>query len=262
MNIKRDAPYSIFKKAEAYLFFLLNSKNRHGVHSPFVYDFIQNVLAKNSPLEEIENQRAKLKKDNSIIAFKDFGQRNDRNISISSIAKKSLKRPKESAIIARIAHHYKVEKVIEMGTSLGITTAYLAKCNHSISIQTIEANQEVLAIAQKNWQNLAVSNITSFHSSFDEILSSLLEDNANSCLYFIDGNHRYEATIKYFDQIAQKSNEQTIMIFDDIHWSKGMEEAWREISQDDRVSLSIDLFEFGIVFFNLRLQKEHFIIRY
>jgi len=262
MNIKRDNPYSIFKKVQAYLFFLLNSKNRHGVHSPFVYDFIQNVLSKNSPINEIEIERAKLKKDDSIIVFKDYGQRDDRNSSVSTIAKKSLKRSKEAAIIAQIVKYYKVDKVIEMGTSLGITTAYIAKCNPSIPIQTIEANKDVLAIAEKNWQSLSISNITSFHSSFDEILPTIIEDKTKSCLYFIDGNHRFEATKKYFDLIAQKSNDQTIMIFDDIHWSKGMEEAWREIIKDDRVSLSIDLFEFGVVFFNLRLQKEHFIIRY
>ncbi len=262
MDIKRDSPYSIFKKAGAYFFFLLDSKNKHGVHSPFVFDFIQNVLSKNLPIKEIEIERAKLKKDHSFLIFKDFGQRDDRKCSISTIAKKSLKRPKEAAIIAQIVKHYKVNKVIEMGTSLGITTAYIAKCNPSISIQTIEANEEVLAIAEKNWEKLSISNITSFHSSFDKTLPSLIEDSPNSSLYFIDGNHRYEATKNYFNQIAQKCNDQTIMIFDDIHWSKGMEEAWKEIIQDNRLSLSIDLFEFGIVFFNIRLQKEHFIIRY
>jgi len=262
MDIKRDSPYSIFKKVRAYFFFLLNSKNRHGVHSPFVFDFIQNVLLKHATIKEIEIERAKLKKDDSFIDFKDSGQRNDRNSSISTIAKKSLKRPKEAAIIAQIANHYKVDKVIEMGTSLGITTAYIAKRNPLITIQTIESNKEVLALAKKKWEALSISNIESYHSLFDEILPVLIEDIPNSCLFFIDGNHRYEATKAHFNQIAEKSNDQTIMIFDDIHWSKGMEEAWKEILQDDRISLSIDLFEFGILFFNLRLQKEHFIIRY
>ena len=109
---------------------------------------------------------------------------------------------------------------------------------------------------------MKLRSIKSHNSTFDEILKQLLPDKKESYLFFIDGNHRYEATLNYFNQLLSSNNTELIIIFDDIHWSKAMEEAWQKIINHEKVSLSIDLFELGIVFFNPRLQKEHFIIRY
>ena len=162
MDDKRDYPYSIFEKVKAYFLFFINSKNKHGVHSPFVYDFIQNVLSKSAPINEIEIERNKLKKDHAVIRFKDFGQRDDRMSTISAIAKNSLKKTKEASILAQIVYHYKVDEVIEMGTSLGITTAYIAIKNPSVNVLTIEANEVALERARKIWSDLSISTITSF----------------------------------------------------------------------------------------------------
>jgi predicted O-methyltransferase YrrM len=255
-----DKPYSLIKKSLVYGQFWLRSKNRHGVHSPFVFSFIEKVLNVSYKDDEVEQERRKLLKDHSIIKFTDLGYGKDRSIKISRIAAKSLKKPKEAQLLAKIVRFYEIENVIELGTSLGITTAYMARSNEDVSIQTIEGSKEVLDSAKKLWDNLGINSISTFHSSFDDLLPQLtLNENT---LVYIDGNHTYEATLRYFNFFISQHSEAIVLVFDDIHWSKGMEKAWGEITMDERVFLSIDLFELGLVFLGPRLEKEHFILRY
>lgn len=255
-----DKPYNLFKKTIVYVQFWFRSKNRHGVHSPFVFDFVENVLNARYKDNEVEQERRKLLKDHSIIKFTDLGYGKDRSIKISRIAAKSLKKPKEAQLLAKIVRFYGIENVIELGTSLGITTAYMARSKEDVSIQTIEGSKEVLERAKKLWDNIGINSISTFHSSFDDLLPQLtLNENT---LVYIDGNHTYEATLRYFNFFMSTYRDSIILVFDDIHWSKGMEKAWEEISLDKRVCLSIDLFELGVVFLGPRLEKEHFVLRY
>lgn len=262
MISKADKPYSLFQKAKAYLHFLQLSKNRHGVHSPFVYDFIENVA--NYPYSDklVEIERRKMINDHSPIIIKDFGMGNDRRSTVSRIAKMSLKKPKEAGLIARIVKFYKVSQVIELGSSLGITTAYIARSTPNVKVKTIEGSEAILNISRKIWSRLKIKNIESFNGEFDSVLPKLLPLENEKILFFIDGNHRMSSTLNYFNMIKQEGNKDSIFIFDDIHWSEGMEKAWDTIKNDKKVTLSIDLFELGIVFINPRLKKEHFSIRY
>lgn len=262
MLIKGEEPYSILQKAGRYFHFLVHSNNRHGVHSPFVYDFIEYVLRTKLFDTDIEKARKSLLANNTRISIKDFGLGRDRKVSISHIAGRSLKKPKEAQIISKLLSTYKIERAIELGTSLGITTAYMARSNPGIKVQTIEGSLEILNQAREIWRQLTIENIESFHGEFDEILPVLLKNIDEKCLFFIDGNHSYASTLKYLNEIYSSINEESIIIFDDIHWSSAMEKAWRTIIKDERFTLSIDLFEMGIIFLNPRLKKEHFIIRY
>lgn len=262
MNKSIDKPYNLAHKVLAYFKFLHYSKNRHGVHSPFVYDFIENVLNPEYIDREIEKERTKLLKNNTILFLKDFGQGNDRETSIAKIASASLKKPKEAQLLSKVASHYSMQKVIEFGTSFGISSAYLARSTPSIQITTIEGSKEVLDVAKSLWSNLSILSIQSINSDFDSVINKLLKPNEANTLYFLDGNHRYIPTMKYFHLIKEKCHESSILILDDIHWSPGMERAWNEIIALKEVTLSIDLFELGIVFFKKRLKKEHFILRY
>ena len=262
MISKADKPYSLFQKVKAYLHFLRLSTNRHGVHSPFVYNFIENVA--NYPYSDkaVEIERKKLTNDHSPITIKDFGMGEDRRSSLSKIAKKSLKKPKEAGLIARIVEYYNVRRVIELGSSLGITTAYIARSASSVKVKTIEGSEDILTIGRKIWKQLNLENIDSYNGEFDSILPKLFPLENEKFLFFIDGNHHFSSTLNYFNMIKKECNKESIFIFDDIHWSEGMEKAWDTIKNDREVSLSIDLFELGIVFINPRLKKEHFNIRY
>lgn len=262
MNNKIDKPFTLSEKIKAYLYFLWKSRNRHGVHSPFVFDFIEHVANKYYKDEIIEEERKRLKNDYSIIDLKDFGTGANRRTSVWKIARSSLKSPKEAALIAKITSYYKINEVIELGCSLGITSAYIARSHPSINVKTIEGSESVLEIAKNVWQRLGLKNIESFKGDFNSTIPSLFPLKKDKTLVFIDGNHRYSATMNYFKTFKQECNRDVILIFDDIHWSEGMELAWESIKNDNDVSLSIDLFELGIVFLNPRLKKEHFIIRY
>lgn len=252
--------YNVVEKAFAYFQFWLKSKNRHGVHSPFVYRFVEEVL--NQPYKDsaIEGERAILLKDKRNIQLIDLGADQDRLTSVARIAIKSLKKPKEAQLLAKMVRYFKTEHVIEFGTSLGISTAYMARANEKISIQSIEGSEAVLDIAKKVWDNLGIRSIKPIHSSFDAYLPHISFQ--KNTLYYIDGNHTFDATMRYFNFIGSRAIEGSLIIFDDIHWSKGMLKAWNAIVADPRISLSIDLFELGIVFLGSRIEKEHFILRY
>jgi len=261
MNDQRDKPYSLFQKLQAYVHYLWFSKNRHGVHSPFVFDFIEHVIRSNYKDRKVELLRKKLLKDHSLINIKDFGTGEDKKVSISQIASRSLKKPIEAQLIARLTQYFAIDEVIEFGTSLGVTTAYIARSRSAVKVKTIEGSEEVFDIAKANWNKMAIKNIKAYNGEFDSILPILIPFEKERTLFFIDGNHRFKSTLEYFNKIKDGCNEKSIFIFDDIHWSKGMEDAWKAIKNDQRVTLTIDLFELGIVFINPRLKKEHFIIR-
>jgi predicted O-methyltransferase YrrM len=242
--------------------FLYHSKNKHGVHSPLVYDFIINVLNKTYYDNEVEKERNNLRRDNTKILIDDLGTGHNKALKISRIAKKSLKKQKEASIIALLILFFKRNEVIELGTSLGITSAYIARSHPNVKLKTIEGSKNTLSVARNLWKRLNINSIDSFCGNFDDILPTFFSSLGKKPLFFIDGNHSFNATLHYYNLIKAQNNKETIIIFDDIHWSKGMEAVWTKIINDPHVTLSIDLFELGIIFFNVRIKKEHFILRY
>jgi predicted O-methyltransferase YrrM len=159
--------------------------------------------------------------------------------------------------------YYKVNTVVELGTSLGVTTGYLAAANLKGKVYTFEGAKEVAKVAIENFATLSLEHIKLIDGNFDETLQPALEDIDKVDLAFVDGNHRKEPTIEYFNKLLEKASERSIFIFDDIHWSGGMEEAWEHIKQHPMVTLTIDLFFIGLVFFR-KEQKvaQHFSIRF
>lgn len=265
--------YSKLKLASKYLqhYFTASNGKGHGVHSPFVFQFIKDVLNDNRNYycyETIENVRQRLKHDETILTIDDFGAgsrvnaRNKR--SVAAIASSSLKPKKFAQLLFRIVNYYKCANILELGTSLGITTAYLASANNNTPVITMEGALQIAATAQKNFDALHLKNIKIITGNFDETLENVISKKFETIDFaFIDGNHRKEPTIKYFEQLLSKTNEQSILIFDDVHWSKEMEDAWEIIKSNDAVTLSVDLFYIGIIFFRKeQLQKQHFTIRF
>jgi predicted O-methyltransferase YrrM len=270
--LEKKMKYNAFTIIYKYLRYLYKGSNGkgHGVHSPFVYDFIREVLNKNVNGEwhnEIEKYRSKLLSNTTEITFTDLGAGSIEGIhktkQIAQIAKTALKPKKYSKLLYRIVAYYKPYSVLEMGTSLGITTCYLAKGAPTVTVTTMEGASAVAKEALKVFNHLGFQNIEMVEGNFDNNLVAYLNANSSLGLVYIDGNHRYSPTIKYFNLLLEKSNTDTIFIFDDIHWSSEMEKAWTEIKLDNRVSLTIDLFQLGIVFLRKEnKEKENFIIRF
>lgn len=264
--------YSKFQLAKKYLHYYLTASNGngHGIHSPFVFDFIKNVLNDSRNFyayQQIENLREQLLKDETIIEVEDFGagsaifQNNKR--TVAEIVKHSAKSEKLGRLLFRIANYYQPKTVIELGTSAGLSSTYLASAVAGAKLITIEGSPAIAAIAKRNFQFLRLSNIELMNGNFDDLLPGILQNNSNIDLAFIDGNHRKQPTINYFNLLVDKVSSSSILIFDDIHWSKEMEEAWQEIKNDSRVMLTVDLFFIGIVFFKNDFKtKQHFIIRF
>lgn len=244
------------------------AKTRYDVHSPFLYAFIEEVLRNKGnyyAYDAIEPQRKKLLKDEREIHIKDLGAGSKAikgdSRKVKDIAKHVLMPPRQARLIFRIAQKFKPATTLELGTSLGITTLYLAAANTKGKVITVEGSESIYNIAKEQFDQLHQNNIQAVLASFDEFLPGFLSDNPCPDLIVVDGNHKKEPTLRYFNLLASKVNKNTILIFDDIHWSEEMEQAWQHIIGDKRVTLSIDLFFTGIVFFRDELQKEHYILK-
>ncbi len=257
--------FQLFKKYLHYYFTAYNGKG-HGMHSPFVFDFIRNVLAENDEnFDYIEQLRRKLLQNETVVEVEDFGAGSsiikNKQRQIKQIAASSLKKPKYARLLNRIISYYKKNAVLELGTSLGVTTMYLASVP-GVQVQTMEGSATIAEWAKNNFKSSGLSNIKIITGNFDHNLAPLLQ-NFQPDFIFIDGNHRKEPTLDYFRKIVKIAHADTIIVFDDIHWSEEMEEAWNIIQQDEAITLSIDLFFIGIVFFRKEFKvKQHLCIRF
>lgn len=247
----------------------IKGKTRHGVHSPFVYRLLDEVIydyhAKND-YSDIEKLRLSLLKDNRWINITDLGAGSILNKNtkkqVRVLAKNALKSASLAQLIYRLAANIKPRTIIELGTCLGITTAYLAKAAPDAKVITIEGCPETAALARENLDKLHVHNTELLTGNFDDLLPNILNNTEALDFVYVDGNHRKDATLNYFEWCLPKLGQNSIMIFDDIYWSKGMKEAWAQIKAHPEVSVSIDLFWIGLVFVRKGQVKEDFTIRY
>ncbi len=264
--------YSPLQLGFRYIRYYLTASNGkgHGVHSPFVYAFISQVLNDDRNFyaySGIEIQRELLLHDKGSLLVDDFGAgsrvRKQSVRRIKDIASSSLKPRKFGQLLFRIVDHYAPEHILELGTSLGITTAYLSSAKASSKVVTMEGASAVAEKARGYFAKLGLQNITLIEGNFDETLQPALVKMGKVDLAFVDGNHRYEPTLRYYRAMLPFLHEYSILIFDDIHWSREMEQVWEEIKEDPAVTLSIDLFFIGIVFFRKeQTVKQHFVIRF
>lgn len=241
------------------------STKGHGIHSPFIYELATTVLPDKKPewCSPIEEIRKDLLNDHRVIQINDLGagsrvsKSNERRVS--DIAKYSLQKGRISRLLYRLAVHCKSRQILELGTSLGLTTAHLAQAN--VPVTTIEGCSQIAQIAQSNFSRLNISNITLKIGNFDDLLPGYLQEHDDCNFVFVDGNHSYSATMRYFRQLTNHLTTESVIIFDDIYWSKEMQRAWNEIVADSSNQITVDLFHFGIVFFREGQAKEHFKIR-
>lgn len=240
--------------------------DEHSLHSPFFYNFFLNIIKGNSvdtSWDAIESNRTKLLNDSSIINMSDLGAGSKVSKSsirtVRSIAKHSLSQAKFSQFLFRLIQHFDYKTIVELGTSLGINTYYLASANSSASIHTFEGDPHTLKIAKEI--NSTSQNICFYEGDIEVQLPALLQQLSHPIdLVYADANHTYEASVLYFNNILPYLSEKSIYIMDDIHWSAGMKKAWEELKDRKEVKASIDLFDAGMLFFNTDLKKQHYIL--
>ena len=244
-------------------------KYGHRIHSPFVFDLICSVFRASSKVpafKMIEKRRKQLLADSSEITIEDMGAGSKQNASnirtIQYVARTSATSGKYAHLLYHLVEHYKPETIVEMGTSLGIGTAYLATGNTNAKLITLEGSHSIAEKARETFRVCNLSHVEVVEGNFNQTLSPVLESLKRVDFAFIDGNHTKEATLRYFEQIVPYCTSKSILVFDDISWSEGMNEAWNTIIADECVRVSIDVGKLGIVFFREGIVKQNFVIRY
>ena len=259
----------ILRLTYKFLLYYLKSFRLHGIHSPFVFDLHLNVLLHHgqfgafSPIESLRKQLLNKSKEISVTDYGAGSKTNKEKLrKIKDIARVSAKSPKYAQLLFRLVNYYQPQTILELGTSLGLSTAYLAAARQKAKVYTFEGCPKIAAQAKKNFQKLNLKNISLELGNLDLTLPAFLQKSATVDFVFFDGNHRYEPTMHYFNLCLAKHHENSIFVVDDIYWSAEMEKAWKEICRHPAVSVSVDLFQVGLLFFRKKQPKQHFTIWY
>ncbi len=249
----------------AYINYWFHQVDEHSLHSPFLFSFYQELVKPRfDPNPDIEQLRAQLRKDSTLIELIDYGAGSRVNKSnkrkIATVAKHSTTPLKFSLFLQQMIRHFKYENVWELGTSLGLNTLYLSE-NEATQVTTFEGDPTLCEISGGHFSQFKRKNIKQVSGDLDETLSKALETSLPIDMVYIDANHRYEPTISYYHQLLPKMSSKGVIVFDDIHWSKEMQKAWIYI-QKDANSLTIDLFEGGLLFLDPELPKENWLLTF
>lgn len=254
-------------KVKSFILFLIKSTNQHGVHSPFVYNLITKCFYGKTTISKIHfinTIKQWLFSNKNNITITDFGsgskvfKTNERKVAdiakIAGISKKKI------ALLLRILDYFELENILEIGTSVGLSTAVFSIGKPNATIKTLEGCTNTATVAQELFTKFKLKNIQLTIGNFNETLPLITANNQFDLIYF-DGNHQKEATLRYFNLCLKTAHNNSIFIFDDINWSIEMQQAWATIKEHPKVTISIDTFFWGIVFFRKEQEKEHFTIR-
>ncbi|GAB2966478.1 class I SAM-dependent methyltransferase [Hymenobacter coalescens] len=259
----------MLQQALRYLRYWLRSGNAHGLHSPFVFSLYLDVVCHTgeySPFEPIELRRAALREDQRRLRITDYGAGSltgaGRERAVRDVARHAAKPARLAQLLFRLVNYQQPATVLELGTSLGLTTAYLASAATKARVLTFEGCPETAAVAHETIQQLGLQNVELIEGNFDQTLPDALARLGQPLDFaFFDGNHRYEPTLRYLEQCLPYRTDESVFVFDDIHWSAEMERAWEAIKAHPDVTTTIDLFFIGLVFFRRNAPKQHFTLR-
>ncbi|KYG79851.1 hypothetical protein AWW67_11100 [Roseivirga seohaensis] len=242
--------------------------NEHSLHSPFLYSFYTKVVKKDNKIgfEPIETLRKSLLQNDEEILIEDLGAgsrvSNSNTRRVSQIAKHASTPAQFSRLLNRIITHFDYQNIVELGTSLGLNSAYMASAKKDVQLFTFEGSASIANLAKQNLSELNCTNYQLIEGNIDNTLPQWIENTPQIDLAYIDANHRYEPTLRYFELLLPKMTTSGVIILDDIHWSKEMNDAWKVLKKHPKVSLSIDLFEAGIIFLQPDLMKENYILEF
>ena len=263
----------------------------HGVHSPYLFEWVRMVMSDKNTYyvwDEIEEIRQEMLKDTRELEFVDYGSgklkgENGERRRVCDIAKGSLARRKDAQLLARLvgwlgrslltspsrggigdeaSEDRKGLMIVELGTSLGVTTAYLTAMDSRNKVVTYEGCPAVAEVARANWEKLGLSNIACVVGEITVDSLQLAVDRLSGIdVAFIDANHTCEATLTYFNALASRVHEKSVVVVDDIHYNEDMEKAWKAICADERVTTTMDLYRMGLVFFDKHYWRKHYKMR-
>lgn len=250
----------------AYFRFLWYSSNQHGVHSPFVFQLVTRCFYDNKkrPAYSVwRHTQQALKNDQRDLQMFDAGAGSrvfsSEKRKVARIAKNAGTKFKRAKLLNRLVGYLEVKNALELGTSLGLGSLAL-RLDNQLELTTVEACPETLKIAKEVFLKNKCASICAINTTFDDFFAQHLAGITYD-LVFLDGHHNGEATLRYYEKVLPFTHENTVLILDDIHWSKSMNEAWKNLCKREEVSVSIDTFYWGFLFFRKGQVKEHFVVR-
>ncbi len=221
-------------QVKSYINHWLDAVDEHSIHSPFFFDFYNRVIRAevDTPFSEIEKTRKHLLNDHTLIKVKDLGASSphfkNENREIAQVASTSLNEERYCTLFYRIAMYTEAKSMVELGTSMGITSLYLSK-TIGTKLTTFEGNQDMINIALTNFEHFGKKNIALISGNIDQTLPDYLQNPAKIDFALMDANHRYEPTIRYFNWLAKRMGDHGVMVIDDIYYSEEMGKAWNEL---------------------------------
>lgn len=256
--------FGLAQRIRTYIRFWTKAKQWQSVHSPYIFGLVKHIHSSHFDLKKyrpIESLRSELKRDKTVITFTDFGDNGTvKHRSVSEIVRTSAKNRAQCKVLAQIIEYVKPEVALELGTSFGISYAYMANAVPTATFVTIEGASPIAEVASNNLSSLGIfGNIQV--GNFDQVLPKVLNNLHTVDFVYVDGNHQEVSTINYFNKIVGHLSKTGCIVFDDIYWSEGMMRAWKTICDDKRVSLSVDFYHFGLVFIRPGVIKQHFMLR-
>ncbi len=235
-----------------------------GIHSPYIFHWLNSVLYEKTPFyayEHLRTLRRSLRTDKTPISLHGFGTATRARITqVKNIARTATARQKHAELLFRIVNDSHSKNILELGTNLGLTTLHLAKANQQAHIITLEGEPALCQFAQSLFRRENALNIQHLCGDIDQTLPTALSSMPRLDLVFFDANHTYYATMRYLHQCLPHAHDHSIFVFDDIHRSEGMERAWNEIKALPQIRVTVDIFQMGIAFFNTDLQKENYVV--
>ncbi|WP_461137672.1 O-methyltransferase [Spirosoma pomorum] len=256
----------------AYLRYLCRARDEHSLHSPFLFSLYTNTIRTDNRREQvfrpIRQLRKELRRNTQLVDITDLGAGSKVNASrqrtIQDIARNSQKPARFGRLLYRLIRRAQARTILDLGTSLGVTTAHLSEAakNTGGRVITFEGCPQTAAVAQQNFDQLKIQNVTIVVGNLDETLVEQVSSLPPLDFVFFDANHRYEPTIRYFETCLTNIQNDTIFVFDDIHWSAEMEQAWQYIKAHPAVTVTVDLFWVGLVFFRQEQPRQDFILRF
>lgn len=256
-----------FFPVKAWFTYWLNAVEEHSLHSPFLFDLYRTILKGTTNPEtfsDAERLRKKLLQDQRILNGPDIGSSsslNGKQKTVANTARYGISSQKFSELYYRLGTHFKAKMIVELGTSFGINTLYLARIDNA-EVHTFEGVPEIQEIASLTFEFADVKNVTLHPGYIDKTLPGFLQQSPRIDMVFMDANHRYEPTVHYFRLLVPRLGQKSIVIIDDIHRSREMERAWNKVRSNELVSVSIDLYQCGILFFDPSLSKQHVVMQF
>ena len=260
----------ILYRITSFLRYFFKATNAHGIHSPFVYNLYTTIINTKKhyyAFDDIDAYRKHLSKNTDTINLIELGagaKKQPHQVVVKNIYKSSCHSKKDTQLLFKLVDYFQPQYIVELGTCLGVSSLYLSMPIENSYLYTFEGNPDYANIASQAFyqSTLKTKNIHLVEGDIHKTLSDTLNLLPQVDFAFLDAHHDYEPTIKFFKSCLAKSNENTVIVLDDIHWSPAMEKAWEEIKQMDEVRQTIDLYQFGLVFFKTTQVKEHFVLRF